>query len=556
MKNKLLHQPMYTFLLCLMLCSILYLPSYKGVFGADFTTFIEVHGKLSFWQYLMLTPSSLYQGVNLVHYIAIALFGLNPIPWFLFFMSLHALNGVQLFYLFRRYLNMLGWESKTSLTIASGGAALWLLGPLAVEVAVWKACSHYLVSLALFFLILSFLLRYIESGKIKYIYSLLITYVISTVFLEYFYITPIYVLFFTAALVYARAYPAQLIFLIIKKAILPMALIFVAYYAVFYAVSGNMLARIGEGEVPRSWTGYFYKLMKYVVHIFALEYFYPEKLKHAIYRIIENTYTLTIFIAGLLLLSFAAVRGYWTWSLRAKSLFVFLVLSLASCTLTLPMWFYDMFSYQGSRYFYFPSVFFYMLFSIFLLSLSRRFRLSAALFCVFLLVNVVATFKLSINAGYAGHIFNKILYDYKWEKEPQVFLLSLPIFFRGVPVIDALREQHFAEHLRAFRKDTISGEIYDVSAFNMNGRWDGANVTVFDSLTFKVSLNQYGSWWWFESVGGKDYETDLYKVTYLENGFSYLLQFKEMPHPNAKFLYLIGSQWKEVDRSKLHEAQW
>src|SRR5690606_32732662 len=109
----------------------------------------------------------------------------------------------------------------------------------------------------------------------------------------------------------------------------------------------------------------------------------------------------------------------------------------------------------------------------------------------------------------------KILYDYKWEKEPQVFLLSLPIFFRGVPVIDALREQHFAEHLRAFRKDTISGEIYDVSAFNMNGRWDGANVTVFDSLTFKVSLNQYGSWWWFESVGGKDYETDLYKVTYL-----------------------------------------
>lgn len=556
MKNKILNIPRYTFLLFLVLSSILYSTSFKGVFVADFTNFIECHRNLSFAQYLMLTPSSLYQGVNFVHYVGLTLFGLNPIPWFLFFVALHALNGVQLFYFFRRFLTMLGWEPETSLKLAFAGVVLWLLGPLAVEVVVWKACSHYLISMLLQFAVLSFLLRFINSGNPKFIGYLLTTYLVSTVFLEYFYITPLFVVLIGAALVYVRVYPPQLIGNILRKVVLPMVLIFALYYLVFYLVSGNFVARLETNMVATSPDHYVYKLMKYIVHIFAMEYFYPEQLKHGIYKMVENIYALALFIAGISLLFVAGFRGYRTWSLQAKTLLIFLAMSLAGCLLTLPMWFYDLFPYQGSRYFYLPTIFFYMLFSIFLGSLSLKYKWVIGLFWTYLLLNVAATFRLALNAGYAGHIFNKIVYDFKWEKEEQVFLLNLPIFFRGVPIVDALPERNFATHLRTFRNDTIDGDIYDISSFHMNGRWDGANVTVLDSMTFKVTLNQYGSWWWYDAVGGQDYESDLFKVTYLDNGFSYLLQFKTKPHPNAKFLYLTGTQWKEVDRSKLLEAQW
>lgn len=83
----------------------------------------------------------------------------------------------------------------------------------------------------------------------------------------------------------------------------------------------------------------------------------------------------------------------------------------------------------------------------------------------------------------------------------------------------------------------------------------GAYAVVEDSVTVKVRLNQYGTWWWFGSFGAPAYENDLYKFTPVEEGFAYILSLKQKPGPNTRILLRVGAEWKTIDMSKIGVEQ-
>jgi hypothetical protein len=147
-----------------------------------------------------------------------------------------------------------------------------------------------------------------------------------------------------------------------------------------------------------------------------------------------------------------------------------------------------------------------------------------------------------------------IQYNYRWDDAPLVLLLNIPCNHKGIGIIPANPNEELAEHLRIFYKRRPKGEIVDVAAYNMEHSYDGAHVTVLDSLHVKVTLNQWGTWWWYLGRGMPEYENEYYSVRYDPDGLSYILSLKQRP-PGMVILFSQGMQWREVDMEKKGE-QW
>ncbi len=533
----------------------LYAPAYRGGFYEDFCEFAEKYRKIPFSDFLNLTPSSLYQGVNLFHYVFLHLFGLSPLPWFLLFTFLHAWNGILVFCFFSRLFIRLGVDRGRFIALA--GVFVWLLSPVVCEVVVWKATSHYLTSTALIFAILNLLFAWLDNNKPGYLAGMWLLYALSTVFLELFYLTPVFVLCILVALYAAKSIHKKEMVRSLTRVFIPLIIIWCAYYFTFTFVTNKATARadfdIRQLFLPEFVLG---KFTGYTLYILGMEFMLPHDFRKAIHRFADHTWT-HIFVgcvlAGILLSGIIRFR-HGTAGMRA--LFTLFVLTGVSCVIILPMWFYDTFPYQGSRYYYLPGIFFYMLFVFFIVKI---FSAKAPGFYIVLLYAIACTAVTSIltrNVRGASAVFYGILKNFRWQDEEKVFLLNLPTLQNGVGVIGAGEPSNFAYHFHIFCNDTLRARVYDVSSYNMTGMWDGAHVTVMDSVTLKVTPNQYGSWWWYEGFGASDYENEEYRVSFTDNGFSYILQFKKRLSPGSVVLYQVGEGWKEVNMNLLHQEQW
>ena len=97
--------------------------------------------------------------------------------------------------------------------------------------------------------------------------------------------------------------------------------------------------------------------------------------------------------------------------------------------------------------------------------------------------------------------------------------------------------------------------IYDAASYNMVRDHDGAHVTVSNDSVIHVTLNQWGTWWWYEGHGAKSYENKDYKINMIDPGHWYELTLKR-PASQYLLLYEIGDQWKVVDMGKRNVDQW
>ena len=83
----------------------------------------------------------------------------------------------------------------------------------------------------------------------------------------------------------------------------------------------------------------------------------------------------------------------------------------------------------------------------------------------------------------------------------------------------------------------------------MNTPDDGVHVRVLDDSTVLVTLNQWGSWWWFATMGAVNYSNEVYGIELKEGGAtggSYVLHLKQ-PSSNCMLLFSTGGRWKTVD---------
>jgi len=537
--------------------AILYLPSYKAGFVADFFNALVRYHEGSFSYFLNREGAyvrSLYQFTQLQLYALISLFGVHPVPWFLLFTGLHALNGTFLFLLLRRLLTSFGIRRCTLIAVSS--ALLFLFNPNITEVTIWKGGYHYLTGVLMQLFILLCCLRYLSSHQSRYTWLAGIVFALSTYTLEIFYATP----FLTLFLILGYRWKALVDFRATNKAILyfflPQLVLFLIHLVTFRLVYGSWVAHYGStSDFAIHLHDVLPRFGKYLFYLVFMGGHIREDLRIQVYDVLSQPlayYALLLLFLGLasyLLFRFKKLQPF-------LQIFAFLFAGLlCGLVLATPIWFDDSFSLYNSRRCYHTGLFLYPILALFIFSIFQNIRFSVLLFAAYLLVCISLTVNMVFRWRRAAGIQYGVLRTFRWQSSDPVLLLNIPTYYKDVRIIPAGEGNEFNKQLKIFGHDTVAQRLYSVSSYNMQNYWDGAHVTVLDSLSIKVTLNQSGSWWMYNYRGATNYENDLYKVTFGDSGMDYLLQLKSRP-PGMVILFQQGEEWRVVDMNRRNVEQW
>ena len=153
----------YVFFSFLGMVQLLYRDTWNAGFVTDFTGLLwrlegsDALGILDSFGFPALQPV-----LNAFLFIFYKAWGLNPLPWYLVFTSLHALNGF-LAYRFGAAL-LETYSARAPRLIAFLGALFFLLSPYQSEVVTWRVCFNFLLSS---FLVLSVLWLALAWAKME-----------------------------------------------------------------------------------------------------------------------------------------------------------------------------------------------------------------------------------------------------------------------------------------------------------------------------------------------------------------------------------------------------
>lgn len=557
------------FFLFWMVATLIYLPAYRGGFYEDFHGILEYYRDNDFIGFSNIHGNinkHLYQGTHIILYGMLSLFGKSPLPWLLLFTALHAINAGLIFRFFGRLLAWFDW--KDSQWAVFTATVFFLISPQATEIVIWKSCIHYLTGTLIIFTILTWALQYLaDPSRSKYIWMSLVLFYLSTFMLELFLLIPCFIFIIIFALWYAGRLDLKTAKKGVFRIVVPLVLLILVYFITQYFFSKNVLIRYQNADTKKVTASYVMgktpvivmsKLFKYPFDIFFAGHYLPFDLRQKIYAFAANPVTVVVNALILMVVTLTGFIRYRKGSARMQLLYTLFALTLASCVIILPSWYFEGYPYRGSRYFYLPSVFFFMFLACFLYSLPARFHVMRQTATgILAAVYLACTFYAVHNVRITSKLFYAVLDNFKWQDSERVLLLNIPSMHKGVGLMIANTQDDFNPHLKIFTGTAIKGTVYDVAAYNLSSVADGAHVTVLDPLHLKVTLNEPGAWWCYASpiLKATDYENDYYKVSYVDNDRSYILELKQQPDEHTAILYQVGEQWKRVDMSRLHVVQ-
>lgn len=539
--------------------SMLYLPAWKGGFQQDFHGWLQMYTDLDFQKILnreFAKIPSFYQLTQLQLYGWTWLFGTHPLPWFLLFTALHALNGTILF----RFTTRLFADFKLpkAAWISLAGTMLFLFNPSMTEVVLWKAAYHYLIAIQIVLWMLIWTQKFLHHPAGRWPVYAFVLGLLSTLTLEIWYTLPalvflLIIAYWRGGLISAgRNRQALLLFF------LPMVLVFVSYLLIYHAYYGFWVAHGAYGYAEDH---DFFKVVgrvwSYEFHLLFAGRSFPDAARSWVYQHLAGAKVASLGLLAFLVLF--ATYAYFRFPkasprFRIVSLLVgWMVISLLIIIHFLPS---PLMLVYNDRYLYFTAVFQFMIMAVLLGSiLPSRPKMWSGIIASLLLLYTSLTAYTVWQWRQSTKIFWGLQDNFQWQNAPVVLLLNLPTTYKGVGVIVASENDDFGEHLRIFYHQPNHKNIYDVSGYNMQHPWDGAHVNVLDSTHIKVTLNQWGTWWMMNGLGAKNYENEYFGVEMTDPGHEYLLTLKKQPE-GMVILYQQGMQWRVVDMKKTGEEQW
>lgn len=529
---------------------VLYFPAAKAGFVADYTGWLDQTLKYGFWDNINRTHyqvQSLYQFTQLNTWLFHQVAGTHPWPWHLLFITLHAANCSLLYRLCVRLLKDSGVASASVISLA--GTVLFCISPYAAEVIVWEPSFHYLQGMLLILLILNWAHSYIHTVNKVYAWLAGITFLLSTFSLEIFYITPWLVLSMAVFYRLNDAFNKHTVTKVLKFISLPQALLFIAHLGIFRLTYGTWVAHIGKGAMSTALQEGLGKPAKHLFHTLLLGRFFTNSGKHIVYGWLDSTsgiilfYGVVVALLAFIVIHFRSMQGK---GRVASLLFAWLLITLA---LLVPLWFGDILLIVYDRYTYFANAFVYMLLSL-LISFISLTAIRIGIIAVYALVNLRFTMQLSRYWMKSERVITSLLHSFPYTSTKTIILLNLPQNMQGAAMIGAEQESEFKMmHDDLLPDEKIKGQVYDAMAYNMLTPADGANVTVLNDSTIQVTLNQWGTWWWYAMQGGHSYSNTDYSINMKDAGHQYELTLKR-PARGYLLLFQVGDQWKAVDLSK------
>lgn len=541
-KNKIL-----TIALLWVVLVALYLPSAKAGFVIDAVGVIYNFQHQSFWDFLNTPQSStasLYHFVWLQLCVMYKLFGYNMVLWSITYITIQSAVAYMLLTVLRNIFSDSG--IKNGFAIALCGTLVYITCPHISEVLNWKACLHYIITFLSILLVTRWTQLYQHRQMVRYPVLSVLVFITAIFSLEVFYLIPFFSL--TIALYYrlALGYDKKVFIKTITSFFLPLIVLFGCHFILLYARYGFFSPHM-HNTFAQSLSDYLSKPPKYLLHILALGRYYPVPVKDKLYAAIQSTAFLAMFYsiaAALGIYILAGFRKFNAYSKVSVLLLVWIVMTIgiliaspfpASALLV----FYD-------RYTYFADGFMYTLLALSLFRWAGA-KVATIVLVIYALINIYFTVKVNTYWKHSAYVSNRLFKEFPDPGNKTVILLSLPENLMGVPMIGAQPDGEF----KAMR-DMLVGKlpndnkIYDAASFNMTSKDDGAHVKVTNDSTIQVTLNQWGTWWWYEGHGGISYETPDYKLDMKDVGHWYELTLKK-PADQYLILYSVGDRWRVVD---------
>ena len=530
---------------------VLYYPAAKAGFVTDFTGWLDQVKNHSFGEYINRSnfkATSLYQVTQFNTYIFYKLFGINAWLWHLLFITLHVINCMLLFVLCARLLGDVNVQNSRG--IAFGGVLLFCVSPYISEVIVWEPSFHFLQGLLFILLILFWVQRYMHTGSSKYALWAGVVYLLSTHTLEVFYITPWLVL--TLGLFYrygsAVCKPGML-----KKTVLlfvvPELALFCLRLVEFRWLYGSWVSRIGTDAVTTAPLTGLGKPAKYVFHLLCMGRFFPQHIRADVYTLWDRPAAIAVFYGIATIAVVYIMVRFKTMTGKARVASWLSICTFITLALLLPLWFGDLLLVVYDRYTYFTCGFLYMLVAVLLSFITARY-VRLGVLAVYTLVNLRFAIQVSRYWGKGQHIDHALLTNLPDAGNKILVLLNLPENIHGVPMIGAGTESEYKlMHNLLLPDKPISNKTYDGLSYNMLTPEDGAHATVLNDSMVRVTLNQWGTWWWMAGKGGYSYENEDYKLNMIDGGHFYELTMKR-PATAYELLYQVGDKWKVVDMGK------
>ena len=547
------------FIFLWLLLFALYFPAAKAGFVADFTGWLEQLRFHTFREHINRTNfhgRSLYQFTQFNTWFFYKLLGVSEWGWHLLFLTIHVFNAMLLYNLISGIMQDSG--IKDNREIAFAGVVLFSVSPYISETIVWESSFHFLQGLLLILLILNHVRKFITTNKRKYALYAGIVYCLSTFSLEVFYITPWLVLMLALYYRYVVTDGQKLLKQTLLLFFLPELLLFMLHLILFRLIYGSWVAHIATDVVTTTPIDGMGKPIKYLFHLLFLGRFFSEETKQIVYQVCDSIKCIIIFYSLLAVLCIIMMVRFRKMANKWKLFCLLFFWMLTALAIITPLWFGNMLLVIYDRYTYFADAFFYMLVTLLISFITIKF-LKISLFIICVAINMRFTIKANRYWGKSARIIYSLLHKVPTNESRTIILLNIPQCMRGIPMIGAEKNSEFKlMHDLLIPDNTIKPTLYDAMAYNMITPDDGVHTRVLNDSTVRVVLNQWGTWWWFESKGGYDYENMDYKIHLNDGGNTGLCYEITLKKPSGNYLLLFqsGENWKTVDMNNLQFDQY
>lgn len=535
---------------------VLYLPAANAGRVTDYLGWLDQTVRYGFWDNILRTHyngKSLYYFTQFVTWCFYQLIHNQAWGWHLLSVSFHALNGFLLFLLARQLLAHVQHPKAVSISLLS--ALIFIIWPSHTEVVVWESSFHYLLGLLLQLMILKWAASYIASSNPKYTYAILSLYIVSSFSIEVFYTTPWLILLLAYAMMggYNAHHP---MWRRIWMLFLGCLAVFIGHLMLFHAVYHQWVAHIGSQAVIATLdTAIWLKPAQQLFQMVLLGRAWPLACQSWVYAYMETYMGLALFysiVLGLLGMLYIHLRR----SPHMARLFLCLLGMLGlTLGLILPLWFQKTMHIVYDRYYYCSMPFVAICCSLALNTISKQY-IKYTVTALFFVLPICYTTYLVKLWRQSEAVINSLLQELPTQDRRPMLLLNNPQTLEGAAMIGAEAQSEFLLMHKLFLPEKpLQCSVYDVMAYNMLSTQDGAHVTVINDTMIKVTLNQFGTWWWYAMNGGTSYSNDLYAVNMTDPGHEYILTLKQ-PATAYQIYYQVGPNWRQVHFNQKGASQY
>jgi hypothetical protein len=518
----------YVFFIFLILSIVLYIPAFysRWVFdAADFLLKYEKYGVDGIWYSFHESTNTFLISNHFIHFLIYKLFGKNLLYHSLFSMFWHSFNALLLL-----KFSKIIFRNK-SIFFHLLVSLLYLTSPYHSETNIWGCNYHYLAlnsCLLLLFLLIEF---YNHSSSKKILFLLLFVFAFSLGLHELAFLNILILIVYQVLFLHKEA----------KKTWLPF-IIFIPIIFIFLflrnKIGGNTIGHYGASvHLNYNLIESIQKLFKYFYKLFFISSIHP--FQFLVHKVIDKLVGYNFLILAVLV--FVYFKYFYN-KITFFLIFGFILFLIP----VLNLYFVDYMYIAGDRYCTVPLIFSSLIIAYLIFFIFKNSKLKLLILGIIIILQAGTLFYYNYLWS-KSYSLMKLIENYKFEENINYYWLNLPESYQGAYMYKGGDgENPFLVRLKLKNKDR-NLKFSTIAGMNMNSIQDKVIVEKLNSDSIKVTLGQWGNWFWVGENGANDYKNEIYSVDFDDINHSYILKLNsDLNLNNNRLIFYDSGQIKQI----------